>query len=148
MRPRNVGAKHRFKRLESPYAVWTGDFWDEVLEEIESDSKYKEIAPVFRRDGWYYDRAMDVLWFEQNGRAWERKDEMFAHSLEMENVRRLSPRERAAIRTLVRLRLCPPELRKLLDRNDYLNELGSLRFSARRMSDAFRDAYLAVERSL
>lgn len=31
---------------------------------------YKEIAPVFNRNGQYYDRLTKFWWFEHSGRAW------------------------------------------------------------------------------
>lgn len=69
----------RYKVLyDSPYVETkvTSPLYSRVIKELQD--YYTEIAPVFNRTGWYYDRVTKKDWIENFGRAWEYPGKMKA----------------------------------------------------------------------
>ena len=87
------------------YSFW----YDEFKEEFNnSDLKTQ---PIFNRDGWYYDRMTKLSWIEFNGKAkLDDNPSYFIYTLKHESHKRLSSKERDAIKVLMSYNRCPKEL--------------------------------------
>jgi hypothetical protein len=87
-------------------------FHVETMEEM----GYMPIKPIFKRDGWYYDRKKKWAWYEFHNKAWSGKKctEDFLYELRQLDTKRLSKAERDAIKTLIIYGICPKELKYLL----------------------------------
>ncbi len=64
--------------------------------------RYQEIAPIFNRNGQYYDRESKLWWFEHSGRAWTRNDgaKQFLWTLNAMRGTILSRREQEDLRRI------------------------------------------------
>lgn len=90
---------------------------DEVFQLAVEDLKeqgFRQITPLFYRDGWYYNRITNFCWHEWNRTAWEGDAEQFKYELNQHNTRILEPAEVKAIQTLITYGSCNLELRQLL----------------------------------
>lgn len=82
---------------------------DDLLEQ-----GFKQIEPVFNREGWYYDRHANYVWHEWSGTAWEGDVDQFKYELSQHDARILERDEVKAIKTLIVYGSCPMVLRQLL----------------------------------
>lgn len=89
---------------------------------------YKEIEPVFKRVGWYFDRQTNRAWYEAHGRAWLcRRPDDFLYCLKLADHRQLSGPERVAIQALLHRNNCPKELREQLVTDNEIRMLREIR---------------------
>lgn len=97
------------------------DFWHHC--EIEDGTHFEdyikrnsmtEIMPIFNRDGQYFCRQSKTYWFEIQGKAYQKENqiEIFKFELSLFNHRRLRQVEFDAIKVLLRQQICPKELGK------------------------------------
>ncbi len=83
-----------------------------TVSRIRKEFRLEEIPPVFKRNGWYYDREKKTAWYECLGRGWTDRmtTEMFIHVFKTVSARHFEPAEISAIQTLLVYGGCPKEL--------------------------------------
>ncbi len=132
LRPARPNNKHRYKRL-SPRVLGPMILWDK------HNVKYEEVRPVFNRDGYYYDRYVDVFWLESKGRAWiVDSPQRFFNELRRLNHKPLSEAERHAIQVLLHGGLAPQLLRDLYETDQSYRKSRRLWSQARLMLERTR----------
>ena len=95
------------------------------------DCGYKEISPVFNRNGRYFDREKKIVWQEYNGRAFlENRIDDFVYELNLLTVKLLDKDELAAFRFLRKSRLLPKSMKKTLELNENIIMLRDVVFTA------------------
>ena len=105
------------------------DFFGKDVWYYYEDSDYERIAPVFNRNGRYYDRINKHVWEECDGRAYlEAGLTSFQYRLSIENHAPLGGPVRKAIRTLIIYGRCPAELKSLVYLDDQVIALRDTRW--------------------
>jgi len=92
----------------------------EITEAVGKDlfqQGYREIAPRFNREGFYYDREKNEAWHEWRGRAWFGEVSSFKYELSSLDARHLEPPEVAAIKTLIAYGGCPTSLLRIYQKH-------------------------------
>jgi hypothetical protein len=89
--------------LDHPFKY---DFLDEIQwYEPDFFKRHKKIAPIFNRNGFYYDRVSKQCWMEIDGIAFEYPAGDFIYRLKMLNHRKLSDTEFKSLKLLIRNRV-------------------------------------------
>lgn len=80
----------------------------------EFDDCYLRISPIFNRDGYYFDRKLDLTWIEYKGLAWNTSDKSyFLHTLDQLNHLPLRDGERRAIEYIISTKIPLKNIKKL-----------------------------------
>lgn len=136
--------KHNLKILTLP--TWC------LYEFEESDCpwySYRPMDPIFNRDGWYYDREIDIRWYEveYNNKFYafaEKDSEMFLHCLDTASHVPLSTVEINAIKTLMlysnRNKRAFRDLLYIDDHCKTLREIGRNGYKAYQRFEEFKQA--------
>lgn len=108
-------------------------FFKEHFERTIKLGGYKEIEPVFGREGRY--KLGDVVWFElEDGTAYLCPDSsMFDYDLMMADAGKLSETEINALKEIKRVGLASAEQRKLLSMECEFRKRAQLRRNAKRL---------------
>jgi len=125
-----MGFQNRYKVL--PLESWMivdGDWvtWKDVQECAKG-----EIAPIMNRDGFYYDRATKMCWFEINGRAFLYEAKSFLYSLSLFAHSPLSEKDADALRVTI-----SSAAKRNINLND-LNELLQMDHEWKMIRDTYR----------
>ena len=87
--------------------------WEWCKEDLD---KLEPIVPVFNRNGYYYNRKLDVCWFEVDGKAYIVEKDMFLYDLEGLNISNLNHKQVAALQAICDQDLATKEQRHMLHR--------------------------------
>ncbi len=88
------------------------EFW--MSREMYDEDDLTRCAPIFNRDGQYFDTITKKCWFEVDGDAFLLDRNLFTFSLQMLNHKPLRQIERDAINVLINSRLATKTLKELM----------------------------------
>ena len=98
----------RVKVLQLEYWMDSDNLFKDDLDRLEP------VVPVFKRDGYYYNRVLDVCWFEVDGKAYITDVEMFIYTVQLLDATRLNHRQVEALRMVCTQRLATNKQQCLL----------------------------------
>lgn len=119
MRKLEYSGMTRVKVLQLEYWMDSDRLCKDDLDRLEP------VVPVFNRDGYYYNRVLDVCWFEVDGKAYTTDVEMFIYTVQLLDAARLNHKQVEALRMIVTQRLATNRQQCLL--RDYEHSMDNRR---------------------
>lgn len=125
--------------------------WMPLVEDVRWGMKgnYKVMDfPPMKRDGWYYNRIMDVSWFEVSGIGYWISSQVFKDKMNLLNVPIITEREYRALKIVVDSGIAGNIATKLLESVEFERELHRLYRTGRRGNLRLRKKLLLKKEEL